>query len=205
MWGVTALPSMTIELTTLAAVRALGTWDAGDTDDDAALSLLITQYATTFEKDLCRHTQAQAYTEVYRVPQAEKIVTLRGAPVTAVTSVKYSGNKDWANETALTETDEWVQDADEATIQLLFQTRLNPGWAQIVYTGGMATNTAAFLTAFPDLSGACAAQVFYHWQRAREAPEGNVTVGGGSTSFTSALKLLTWVKEAVELHRRVYL
>lgn len=195
---------MTIDLTTLADVRALGQWDVTDTTDDALLTRYITSYSKEFERALDRHTEATTYTEVYTLRQGEKVVTLKGAPASAVTTVKYSFDQDWANATALTVTSDYIAELDEATVRLLFTTSYRPGFVQVVYDGGMAANTAAFATAHPDISEACAMQAMYHWTR-HHSPGGNVVVQGGSTTYDGELRILKGAQNTLDRYRRWYL
>ena len=193
-----------MDLTELADVKALGTWAAGDTQDDAVLARMITSVSAQVERELCRHVEQTSRTEEFYLRQGEKVVTLVGAPISSVTSVKYGADKDWANETALAETTEWIQDAAGGTVRLMFQTQAAPGWVQVIYTGGMAANVSAFKTAFPDISEAVAQQVFYQFSR-RQSPGGTVTVQGGTQNFTGQLKLLDMLTQAIETHRRIFL
>jgi hypothetical protein len=192
---------MAIDLISLANARALGDWDVSDTADDALLSRYITSVSHQIEGELCRWTEATARTEEYWIDQGCKLILLDGQPYTTITSIKYSSDKDWASETALTQTEEWIGDPVEAVIRLLFETRLRPGYAQVVYSGGMAANTAAFEAAYPDIAEAAGLQALYMFNR-HKSPGGNVVVAGGSTQFDQQLKLLAHVEEVISRHRR---
>jgi hypothetical protein len=72
---------------------------------------------------------------------------------------------------------------------------------KITYTGGMAADTAGFISAFPDIAGAVDHQVAYLWHRRNELGIASVSGDAGSVSV-GADSWLPWVKVILEQYRR---
>ena len=195
-----------MDLTTLARVRALlGFDDATDLSPNDLLTLLITSYSDTFERELDRHTLEAARTEIYRVRRQRRTLSLRAAPLTvAPTSIKYSTTKDFSLSTAQTENTDFTVDLELGLIVFLFSPSLKYGWVEIAYTGGMALDTAAFIVAFPAIAIAMDQQVAYHFQR-KDNLAGTKVVEGGSTNDFDQLDLLEHSMRAIGHEKRRYL
>lgn len=191
-----------MDLSTLDRVRSLLAYAGSDTSFDTLLQLLVTSYSNVFERELNRHAQTAARTEVYRVRFGRRTLSLRGAPLTAnPTSIKYSGVQDWTGTTALQVGTDYVVDLETGLVTFLFSPRIRYGWAQVVYTAGMGANTAAFIAAYPAIAEALDLQVVYHFKR-RHTPGGNKVVEGGSTNFFAELGLLENARRVLDQERR---
>lgn len=194
-----------MDWTTTTRVKALGGWDAGDTQHDAVLDRLIDSYSQEFERRLDRVVEVAVQTDVRRIKRGKRTLSLRAVPLSAApTSIKYNDTLDFSVATALVENTDYVVDLTEGLIEFLFAPTMTVGWMQIVYTGGMAADTAAFIAAYPALAEAIDAQVVYHYRR-RDYPGGSRTVEGGSTSFESELNILKGVERALLQYRRRYI
>lgn len=194
-----------MDLTTLTLVKSLMALEVTDDQHDAVLSRLISSYSATFENYLCRPTLIASRTEVHRVKQGQRMVSLYAAPMTASpTSVKVGISRDFTSETALTEDSDYVVDLDRAQIEFLYVIQSKVAYAQVVYTAGMAADTASFIAAYPAIAEACALQVAYHYKR-KDFPAGQHVVEGGSTNFVEPLGLLGTVKSALDCYRRAWI
>ncbi len=193
-----------MDLTTLVRVKEMAGLDVTDDQHDAILTRLISAYSADFEKRLDRHTLVAARTEVQRVKQGKRTLSLRAAPASvAPTSVKYSDSRSFTNSTALTENLEYTVDLEQSLIRFLFATSLSVGYAQVIYTGGMAATTAAFVSGYPAIAEACDLQVIYHWRR-RDYVNGSRVVEGGSSNYIGELNLLETVERVLDQYARRY-
>jgi hypothetical protein len=193
-----------VDLTTLARVKVLMEIASTDTSKDVILTRLILAYSAQFEAYLDRHAETKARTEVYFLRRYSRLLSLRGAPCTAPTSVKYTLDRDFVAATALTSGNDYVVDTDVAMIRFLFSTNLDPGYVEVVYTGGMATNTTNFVAAFPAVAEAADQQIAYHQSRI-STPGGSLTVGGEGRTFVGQLDLLEGARRVLDVYRRHYL
>lgn len=192
-----------MDLTTLARVKAVLEQGGVSADAlDGLITSLIPGVSARMEQLLGRHVEAAERTEDFNADPRDHGLVLYGFPVTAVASVSYDESRTFGASTVV---DSGLYHVDLARGVLRwdgFRLGAGPGVIRIVYTGGMAANTAAFITAFPDLALACDLQVSYLVQR-RSAPGGTATVAGaGSRSYVDAYNLLPDVKDAVLAHRR---
>lgn len=195
-----------MDLTTLARVKEMAGigQDTADTSHDAILTRLISAYSADFEKRLDRHVLVGARTEVTRIKHGSRTLSLRAAPASvAPTSVKYHSSRSFTTATALVENTDYTVDLEQAFIRFLFPTTLKDGYAEVQYTGGMAADTAAFVSGFPAIAEACDLQVIYHWRR-RDYVNGSRSVEGGSTTYIGELNLLEAVERVLGQYTRRY-
>ena len=188
-----------MDLTTTSNVKTL----LGETTsaNDALIGALVTSVSARVAALLDRHVEAIARTEVYSLRRFQRIVLLRGTPVTSVTSVKYSNDRDFTDDTALTENEQYELDTESGVLELTFTPQYERGNLQVIYTGGMATSAAAFRSAYPDISTAVDLQVA-HLKQYRRSPGGEVRFEGGQITKTGGVDLLPEVREAVATHKR---
>lgn len=191
-----------MDLTTTTAVKAkLGI--TGDAGTDAILDGLINEVSQAAEEFLGRHAEVAARTEVYPIAPLQRFLRLRGGPISSVTSVKYASTPVFTDVDAL-ETDVYHIWNARSQIEFLSLAWLPRGYAQVVYTGGMAANTAAFITAFPRIAGAVENEVINRYNR-RKKPDGSVVVAGNTAAYEKQLQHLDDLYEALQPHRRIRL
>lgn len=190
-----------MQLTTLARVKAhIGGFTTTASDD--LLTSVIDSVSARFERYLWRTVAKQTYTEVLPARNAEKVFALSAVPITTVTTVKYETHPDYfASGTAL-DSKLWTYDANGGYLRLIMTTPYKPGFVQVAYVAGMATDTTDFIARFPDIAQQADVQVAYEYSR-RNTPGGNATFGQGGTSHTGELDLLPTVTKALNMHRRV--
>jgi hypothetical protein len=151
------------------------------------LELLIDGISAQVEKELRRHVLIQERTVQADVDAHSAHVALKAYPITAVASVKNDPSRDFGSGT-LVDTDLYFVDEESGEILFDFELSHGPGALQVVYTGGMAVDTDAFILAFADIVIAIDQQVAYEFGR-----KGNPGVlsqnpsdfGGGSSYFVS--------------------
>lgn len=207
-----------LQMTTLELVRARLKMPDEDTSNDALIEELIDEISRGLEHHMKRHAAQTARTEIYRLRRGETMISLRGAPVTAVSSVTLSQTPDFTGLTAEVPNEGFYYDLEEGTLFFTSEPeplelgvaghQQLPVYVRVAYTGGMAVDTDSFVEIWPDLAGACARQVAHAFQR-RNTPGGNVQVGmgqtAGQTQYIGKYDLLPDVVTAFDRHTRVVL
>ena len=193
-----------VEVTTLARVKALLDMSVSVTTQDAVLNALIAGVSQRFEGFIGRPISAEARTEVYDWPDNRRTsLFLRAYPVSSVATIKNATDWDFSAATALDAADFNV---DAETGEVVFVSPLLTGTrvVQVVYTAGLAANTAALIAAHPVIASAGDLQVAAVWRR-RASPQGSVSLipGQGSLTQESALDLIPEVQSALWPYRRV--
>lgn len=197
-----------IECTTLARVKAiLGKKTTPVTPeeiaDDAYLEELIEAVSQRIEDFIDRRIEAAARTvelDVHSVGQ--RTLFLPDYPVTAIASVKASLNWDWAATTAL---DATLYHLVAETGEIHLRTTLQPGLksVQVVYTAGLAADTATLIADYPAIANAADKQCVAEWRR-RSSPQGqSINAGGGSITHEAELQLLKDVRQTLSPYRRL--
>lgn len=203
-----------MDYTTAARVKVLLGIGVADTSQDSFLGQLITATSSRFDQEMRRHSTQSSRTEVYPVKFSRRLVTLKGAPVTTVSTVKISDTTDFTTATTLVVNDDYIVEQDAGVLRLLtqgtpFTAGMNgrpiaPYYLQVVYTGGFATSQANLASAYPDLAEAADLQVAYLHRR-RLTPGGNLSVGDSSTQYTKDYNLLDEVRETLAKYKRISL
>jgi len=190
-----------VDLTTRARVKAM--IPITHPNDDEIIDQLIADTSARVQRALRRHTQATARTEVYQINRHEKVIWLRGYPVIAsgTSSVKYSSTQDFSNITTLTEYDDYNLTDEDGLLRLRINTPLDPGFVEIIYTGGMGTDAADFISNYPEITLAVDHDIIARWKR-RANPENDITFAQGGMTFTKQVGTLDDLQEVIEMHKR---
>lgn len=192
-----------MDLTTSA--RAKTGLDLSATTDDTFLATLIAAVSALSESYLNRHAQQVARTEQYNVERGQRVVYLRGYPVdtTATLTFKNDTVRDFASVTAI-DSDLYYLDSSRGVVYFEDGVLLpGDGVLQAVYTGGMATTAAAFITAFPAISDAVDAQIRFAFKRRDEVGMTNLSNEGVSLTFQTPPDLTDEVKAVLDRYKRM--
>jgi len=190
-----------IDVTTAARVKATLEGISGSTLD-TVIAQFITSVSAEFERYLRRGLKAEARTDTRRHRQWASVFALDAYPVSAVSSLKYVSHPSLATGATTMAAEAYWTDPATGLVQFLQEMSLEPGFIAAAYTGGMAADTAGLIAAYPDIAQAADWQVAYELTR-RRSPGGNVTMGGGGTSYGEAeVQLLVKVKASLDRYRR---
>jgi uncharacterized phiE125 gp8 family phage protein len=190
-----------IDLTTAARVKALLSIDSDDTSPDAVLALLVTQVSARIERYIDRPVEVAARTEYHDVRYDTLGYQLAAWPVTSVASIKNSTTFAWASATAKVDGTDYTLDLSTGILRQITAWQAGPSALQVVYTAGIAANTAAVP---PDLADACEKQCAEEWMR-RGAMMRTSSSARGASESTSAVQLLPVVQEILRPWRRIAL
>lgn len=195
-----------MDITTVARVKTQLTGISGS-GEDAFIGEIITGLSGYFERYMRRTLLKTSRTKVARLRRFKQIVSLDAVPIESVTSIKYATHESLFSTTTAMDATSYaiLEDGSTGSIEFLVEMALNPGFLQIVYVGGMADDQAELELTYPELVQACDMQAVHEFNR-RYSPGGNVTFGGGSTSFDfSSVELIPRVKSVLDTFRRHYI
>lgn len=131
------------DLTDRARVLAFQGTDVsgtGSAADDALVDVLVQRVSADIGQFLRRHIRRAARTEEYRVPRHSHVVQLSGVPVDEALTfeVRYSSDRSYPADPLSAA--QYVLHPEGGWIELLMSTPYQPGYVQVVYTGGMAAD-----------------------------------------------------------------
>lgn len=189
-----------MDMTTLARVKARLENYTG-TDDDTVLSEIITSVSSRAGVYLNRVVETAAQTEYHDLQTGREIIGLKGYPVSSspAPTVTIDSSRAFTGD-ALSTTSYYIE---EATGLLFFESQQTAGRGacKVTYTGGMAADTSAFITAYPEITQAVDNQVALEWKRRRHV--GVTTTGSGTGSRTLATQdLIESLRMTLDPHRR---
>lgn len=194
-----------MELTTIAEVKHVLTgYGETDVSDDTVLAKLITVVSKEAEVYLGRSTLTTSYTEYFNVERGEHTFPLKAYPVTSITSVK-NDPLDWAwASTSALSTTSYTCDLDSGRLYIIENTLIS-GFRglQVIYTGGMAATTTAFVASYPDLSNAIARQVAYYFKTSKHVGTQGVNLQSGGVSFLGDVKWLRSTQDVLDQYKKV--
>ncbi len=198
-----------MDATTIARVKAL--LDITSSTYDAVLTTMVAAASRRIENYIDRPLLETARTETYSIKPRQDVLFLRAYPVASVASIKLALDWDYAAATAI-DTNDFNVDAETGMVRFLFFPINNwkgnnlaaaPNVMQVVYTAGLATNTANLITNHPDIAYAADVQTVAMWRR-RDSPQGaSLSVGGSSLSYEDALGLTKETVQTLAPYRRL--
>lgn len=192
---------MAIDLTDLSSVKSyLNVTGSGE---DTKLGLLIDYASQLIESYLDRYTESAERTEYLDVEFNQQVFSLRGYPVDTGETVTVTHDTGWdfAASDDLDSDDFTVLGNDGLLNIPWFRLTPGPRALKVVYTGGMAANTAAFQVAYKDIELAAIMQVAYQYRRRKFVGDTSSSIGGSSVGFDFPA-LLPEVELILRPHRR---
>lgn len=189
-----------MDLTT--ATRVKDRLDITGSGEDGLLGVLITSVSAHFERYTRRIALVGSQTEVLHRRRFNQLLPLRAVPASAVTSIKFETQPNDLSTASAMDTDDYWLSGTGYFVELIAKPTLDGFW-EVQYTGGMAADTASFVTAYPDVADSVDLQVVHEWKR-RQNPGSNVTSQGGSTTFSEPeIDLLKGVRRVWDSYKLV--
>ena len=191
-----------IPATTIDRVKSL--INKTDTDDDATLTAMVSAVSQQIETYIGRtFDNSSSFTDRLTVHDpSQQEFFLRNYPVASISSFKAANDWDFAS---ATEIDTDLYDLEGDTGQIHTRTYFTPGKRvlRVVYSGGLAADTAGLIAGYPDIAQACDTQVVALWRR-RSSPQGKTMTGSGPGSITheASYNLLPGVIAMLAPYRR---
>jgi len=157
---------------------------------DSLMAAQITAFSGAIEKMLGRYLQSTARTTYCDVNPGDRVFWLKGYPMSAP-SVYEDSARAFSGDAVDSSLYDYTQGAlDEGRIEFDYQPALGPHALKVTYTGGLATTTAALITAYPGLVHACERQIWFDWnQRGMVGLDGDAA---GDARARRQVLLLTW-------------
>lgn len=182
-----------------------GTTPVGGPDGswDTYLGQLITDYSAAFEQYLGRWSLSSTHTEYLDVEPGQRAFTLHAYPNVSVTSVYNDTDRAWTS--GLVDSSDYVVSDRDGHLIFDRWSFLMPGYQvlRVIYTGGISTGAAGFVTAVPDLAHAADIQIAYHVQRRKTLGASGQGMPNQSMSWQGPLDFLPTVRAALDRRRRV--
>lgn len=200
-----------MDMTTATRVKeALGITDSGS---DTLIAQLITAVSNEVERVMDRYVLTTSRTETLPMRSFKKLVMLRAFPVTSVSTIKVSQTLDFTDSDALVANEDYVLDLTLGTLRFIVEhdplrnyysgLPISPLYVQATYTGGMAVDTSAFISAYPELAQAVDMQCVHLFTRRASPGQTSQTLSDSSAQYQGELGLLRIVTEAARRHRRL--
>lgn len=170
--------------------------------DETQISALISFYSSLYETRLNRTVQSGTVTWDSDVEAWQRVFSLPAYPVTSIISVQIDPERAFGADTLLDSSGYYcARDTGLLTIESLMLP--GPGVLRVIYVGGMAETTEAFVSAYPDIAGAVDVQIAAHYQRRKALGAMGMTAGSGGQSFIGPVELLPEVRATLQRHRRL--
>lgn len=193
-----------MDLTTTTRVQTLLESGGATVSQHAALlGDLVPAVSARVEEYLGRSAQTASRTEYFDTEPSLFRVVLTAYPVTTVSLVRYDPLRVYDSASEIDST-EYAVDTDRGFIsfdRVGFSVAMRG--LKVTYTGGMAANTAAFVSAFPAIAHACDLQIASLIQRRLSLAATSANAGAGSKAYVGAYDLLPEVKSTLDLYRRM--
>ena len=197
-----------MDLTTKARVKTI--LAITSTQQDAILDQFIVAVSAEVEQFLTRHAEELARVEQFDLIPGDRKIFLRGFPVIAPPTATFELRHDLDRQFTGTpeNLDDFYVDFERGVITadrgvIIAPGAFGPGVLQVTYTGGMAPDTATFITRFSDVAHAVDLQVAFLFRRKDQLGQVAFSSEGGSISIEAPLELISPVKTALERHRRM--
>lgn len=213
--GVPSILFESVNLASVDAVKALVPIETDQTAQDSAIAALIPGVSARITNAMRRHTKAGTRTETYEISPNRSALTLRGSPITSVSSVKLSETTDFTSSVPLTSGTDYFYKALAGVI--CFRTALTasrtgptarpifPAFVEVTWSGGYGADEVVIANSYPEIAIACAAQVAYLLQRSGKGAIGARTVQASADAkvgYEDAYDLLPEVKAVIASHHR---
>lgn len=179
---------MAIDFTTLARVKAYLDIPSATTTNDTILQTMITSVSATLENSLNRTVKTESKVERRQTPMTGKFMIYNG-PATSITKVRYSPSGMFSRDATTLSTSSYELDPS-GDIVIIPDYKGPSGQVEVTYVGGMGTDTAALLAAYPVLDQAATMQVAYLWARRKTPGRSSTDLGGGNTQWVGDYDLL---------------
>jgi hypothetical protein len=169
------------------------------------LNVLIPGVSAAFERELDRWIESKARTEYFDVRDDQAHWSLRGYPVTTLTSVEFDPTGKWDGSQVTHDADLWRMVLDDPEEHLLYVE--SPGAIgrramRVTYTGGLGVDTAAVIAAYPDLAMAATLEVANLVQRRSTLSLQAVGTVGADNQMLAALAMLPLTREVMARMKR---
>jgi len=204
-----------VDLTTTDRVKKIlvGQNSTGNmsAQQDPFIKNLITAVSKQAEEFMDRFAEETARTEFFDVEfHRQQVFFVKGYPISAVASVKYDFARGFGSGVSAIDTTNYNDAQFKLTGRLVVDKIALPrgvGALQVIYTGGMGTDTANFIVNFPDVSNAVDLQVAFIYQRRNQFSLSSTSQEGGSVSFTPppSMNLLPGVRMVLTQVKRMRL
>lgn len=193
-----------MDATTKERVRTVLRMEAGYTDQDDLLAMLIAQASAQVEAYLGRDLESGTKTEYFSVEGPEQMsLFLSHPPVSSVTSVAYDSSGQWSGSESVYAADDWILNSTTGELRWRFEPYVDTtapaqgfkSW-RVIYSGGLAATPAALVTAYPAIAFAADLQVAALYHRSADPQSEQRSFGGAAVKVSEPMGLCRAAREA---------
>ncbi len=186
-----------MDLSTTTRVKIL--LEITTSGQDALIGQIISSISPDAEKVMNREAEEKSRTEQINVDPGQQRVFLRAFPVkdTPVATIKNDSSRDFASALNFA-ADEFYLNLRTGEVAFDRRTLIaGPGTLQVIYTGGMGTNTADFISRFPHIAQAIDIQTAFIFKRKETLGLTGFSADGGSVSLAVPNSWISAAREAL--------
>lgn len=191
-----------MDLTTTASVNQRR--GQTDVEDATLIGRLVTEVSADAELYVARGLELTSRTETYKLPRRADLLRLNAYPVTAVALVEVSTSPKFATSptTLGSSSYDWESHADTGLFYFVEPNAWQDQWVRITYTGGMAADTASFMSAHPAISGAIEEQILAMLEHVGQPEVTKRSYRGGGQETTDSQNWQPNVRRRLDMIRR---
>lgn len=174
--------------------------------EDVPIVNLIAEVSHEIEQYLDRVIQntGSDRTEVHDVKKGQFKFLVDAFPIVTVTSVKNAWDRDFGSATALDSSNYYV-DKEGGSINIdRVGLTTGAGTLQVIYQGGMAADTDAFMAAYPDITGACVSEVIFRYLRRTRPGVVTEAISGATITVGQRNQFLVSVENVLSSYVRSF-
>jgi hypothetical protein len=196
---------MHLQLTNLIHVKTLLEITDTETRFDELLAQLINSVSHEIETFLNRKLiVASNIIETFDVQTAYyQKFSIEAYPITSVTDIRHDWGRTFATSTIIAAGDYYTNKSLGIICIDKFPLTPGKGVLQVTYSGGMASSTSGFMSAFPDLTAAATLEVVARFQRKSTYGLIAITASGGSATIAQRNEFLPAVEQVLDRYRRI--
>lgn len=185
--------------------RCIAYLEKGWQEKESLLNQLIGDVSAGAETYMLRSALATTYTEYFDVTTGRSLFSCKAYPITSVTSVANDIDRAWGS-TTLLDSGDYAAHLETGLIEVDQRSLITGSRVlRIVYIGGMAATTDAFVAAYPDISKAVTIQVVHEFRRSNSLQGDSITTAAGSVAFLGGIDWLAHAKAILDTHKRIIL
>lgn len=196
-----------MELTTLPRVKDRLSIDADDSQHDDILERMIRAASAKVETYLRRKVLKESTTEYFDVDPGQRLFSLKAYPVTSITTVHNDTAWTYGSDT-LVSSSAYTFDTDTGLLYVdNFYLITGHRALKVVYLGGMATTTTAFVATqdYGNIVDATERQVCFLFNMRGKEGTTAISAATGNVTWIGSTDLTDGVKKDLDEFRRVVL
>lgn len=188
-----------MDLTTAARIKTQ--LDKSLTDQDTLIAQVISGVSERAAVEMGRHTESTARTETYNVDDFQTTVALPGFGGALSVSTIHNDSEWTFAASSLVSSSDYIVNVETGVVTFNFTLTRGRQALRVVYTGGMATSAANFITAYPGIAQAVDSQVVFELKRGQNPDVASYSDVSGNVNFVTPFDWLPGVRRVLQAYR----